>query len=308
MSAALPASPSPQDNDAATDLAKRLVERLRQMDAGKAAPPLPLPPESGRPEGATTEEKAPKLAAETKTEGRGPDAPSHKSGEASLDSPSLSSLPASQEANSISQEMVERALEGKEDGRRVDPDLGRRGLPSAVKTAIVSQIACFQSLTSVRDYVKLEFGLEVPLSQLTAYDPTRPGGRLGKRLRLLFDEARANYIARSADVAIAHQAHRLRLIGEVVEKAGKSKDYNAALKGLELAAKEMGGLMDASVARKVEHTGVIGHAHLNVDDARQEVAMRLRDMVEKMPVVEALPAPEDAEFSAIPDSTGTPTP
>lgn len=100
---------------------------------------------------------------------------------------------------------------------------------------------------------------------------------MGQALRTLFDETRKRYVTDVASVAIAHQAHRLRLVSRVVEKATNSKDYAAALKGLELAAKEMGGALTAQ--HVVRHEGTVGHVHATVEEARRELAARLSTVV-----------------------------
>jgi hypothetical protein len=83
---------------------------------------------------------------------------------------------------------------------------------------------------------------------------------------------------------VSHQAHRLRLIGDIVSKATTAKDFGNALKGLELAAKEMGGL-----GTVVEHKGIVSHVHGSIEDARRELADRLRGA---LPMIELVPQQE----------------
>ena len=286
----LPATaPSPPPEDVAKALAAQLVERLRTMDKGKAPPPLPLPAQS---ETQKTEAAANGWP-ETKTAARGPAAlPSPKQlGEATTD---------------LGQSTGDSGQDEGKGEKRVEPILGQRGLPMAIKRRMVELFATFHPLTVVVATIEAEFGRSVDRRHATTFDGDHLNCRLGKGLRAYFDAVRQDHVANVSKVAIAHQGQRLRLIGKLVEKAEKSKDYAAALKGLELAAKEMGGVMDASIARKVEHTGTVGHVHASVDDARAEVAMRLRQMVEAQPL---LPSPEvqDAEYSAIPEEA-PPTP
>jgi hypothetical protein len=102
-------------------------------------------------------------------------------------------------------------------------------------------------------------------------------------------------------VAIAHQAHRLRRYETLVDKAEKAKDFSAALKGLELAAKEMGGVLEGRTT--VKHEGSVEHRHLSIEDQRAELAMRLSAVIEGG-TLHALPAPDGSEegASAIPDA------
>lgn len=310
------ASPlSSEQTDMANDLAARLVERLRLQGQGKRAEAVPLPPLPSHL--ALSEEEKAKAAAKgwpapppvtsggIKAQGRGPDTAPTVEREANEEGATLSSPPPSEQAKRISEEMTTRAMAEGSEGKRVDPTPERIGLPTAAKNRIVEMFATFQPLSAVMAMLRDEFDLVPDQRTVLSYNCDRPQARVGKRLRHLFTETRAAYVEKTASVAISHQAHRLRLLTTIVEKAEKSKDFNAALKGLELAAKEMGGMLDASVAKKVEHSGMVAHAHLNVEDARQEVAMRLRQMVEAAPSpAPSLPAPqgiEDGEFSAIPE-------
>jgi hypothetical protein len=294
---------SPEQADMATDLAAKLVERLRLQGMGKAAPPLPsLPAQS---EAQKTEAAANDwpVAAETKAQDRGPTA--------AIAERENTSPPPSPQAEALSKEMTSRtingATEGKEEGKRVDLRLARSGLSPEVKRRLVELFATFHTVSNVVAMIEKEFGLILDARQAIVFNADHYACRMGKTLRAYFDKVREHHIGHVSKVAISHQAQRLRLLSGIVEKAEKSKDFNAALKGLELAAKEMGGMMDASVARKVEHSGAVAHVHGTVEDARAEVAMRLRSMVEALPPPDPAPqAIQDAEFSAVSDEDAPP--
>lgn len=164
------------------------------------------------------------------------------------------------------------------DEKRADLALVRSPLPQAVKEHIVEKLAQFQSHRQVIASVSANYGISLHGLTLQNYDPQHRNCRLGKRLRLLYDETRKAWVEGVKEVAISHQAQRLRLIDRVVEKATSSKDYAAALKGLELAAKEMGGVLEGKSI--VEHRGGVTHIHANIEDARREVAMRLAQVVD----------------------------
>lgn len=184
----------------------------------------------------------------------------------------------------------------KQAGEEAEP-LPERGVPEPVKERMVELFAQFQSVGGVAKSIKAEFGLALDLRTVETYNPSSRLCRIGKRLRALHDAIRKEYVERSADVALAHQAHRLRLIGDIVEKATTAKDFGNAIKGLELAAKEMGGALEGKTI--VTHTGAVAHVHGSVDDMRQELAMRLATVVEAMPPV-SLPAPSpDATPEAV---------
>ncbi len=150
----------------------------------------------------------------------------------------------------------------------------RRGLTHEIKSRMVELFAQFQSVSQVGDVLKSEYGLTLDRRTIEAFNPDSPRCRIGKRLISLFNSHRDAYIKECAKHGVAHQAHRLKLIGQIVDKATTAKDFANALKGLELAAKEMGGL-----SQKVEHTGTVSHVHGTVEEARRELADRLKALV-----------------------------
>lgn len=182
---------------------------------------------------------------------------------------------------------------------------GWKMLENPVKLRIIELFAHYYTAASIQTQIDLEFGKWLDIKQIAAYDPTKRSSNVGKKLRLLFNDMRAEYIAKSAEMAMAHQAHRLRLIGEVVEKATNARDFGNALKGLELAAKEMGGVLEGK--QTVIHSGAVAHVHGTIEDARQEVAMRLAALVDGGLL---LPAADVASLPAqVPDipTQSTPT-
>lgn len=166
----------------------------------------------------------------------------------------------------------------------------RRGLSIDVKRRIIELFAQFHRVTDVQSKIKTEFGLDLDARTIQHFDCSRPQARVGKGLRALYDAHRQAYVERSADVAIAHRAHRLRMLQQVVEKAEKAKDFGNAIKGLELAAKEMGGVLEGK--SEVKHVGQVAHVHLSVEDAKRELAMRLSEVIEGGKL-EALPKPDE---------------
>ena len=228
--------------------------------------------------------------------------------------PDPSSLP-HRDKTTASEMVVTTNGIGVTDGKNlVEPIPVRTPLSAAGKRRCVELWATFHTLSQVRDTMAKECGFPIPDSTLLHYDPTRPGNKLHPKLKAYHAEVRKEYIERSANVAIAHQAHRLRKLENIIESATKSKDYTAALKGIELAAKEMGGL-----TQTVRHEGRVEQAHLHVhgttEDMRTELAMRLAALADTVAptVVEALPVPSvgqsvgtrDAEDGENPVSSGT---
>lgn len=161
----------------------------------------------------------------------------------------------------------------------------RRGLAQEVKLRMIELFAQFQGVSAVQDTIKSEYGLALDRRTVESFNPDSPRCKCGKRLKTAFSQHRDAYIKETAKHGVAHQAHRLRLIGTIVDKATTAKDFANALKGLELAAKEMGGL-----GTVVEHKGTVAHIHGTVEDARREVAERLKALIPTIEL-EARPIP-----------------
>lgn len=172
-------------------------------------------------------------------------------------------------------------------------------LSAAQKRELVELWATFQTLGHIRKHFLDRHNLRLADSTLLSYDASRRGCSLGKKLRAYFDEVRREYVTNASAVAIAHQAHRLRRYEEIADSALKSKDFSSALKAMELAAKEMGGVLEGKTT--VEHRGAVAHVHGSVEDMRQELAMRLRQVVEGGTL---LPAPEEEDVATEGDTEG----
>jgi len=161
---------------------------------------------------------------------------------------------------------------------RSEPLHEGKGLPIEIKRFIVESFACFQDVGSIQRELVKRFGLSLDARWIAKYDARRATAQLGRGLRAYYDQCRKAYVEGVAEVAIAHQAHRLRLLSRVVDKATTSRDYGNAIKGLELAAKEMGGVLSGQ--HVVRHEGTIGHVHATVEEARAEITARLTQVVE----------------------------
>ena len=181
-----------------------------------------------------------------------------------------------------------------EEGKPAKLILVRKGFTTEQKRFIVESFACFQGVSEIAAELKRRWQIEPDLRHIAQYDARRPQCAMGKSLRLYYDQCRKAYVEGVAEVAISHQAHRLRLLGRVIEKANNSKDFNAAIKGLELAAKEMGGALSGQ--HVVRHEGMIGHVHATVEEAKAEIASRLTQVLEAgtllLPAVATPPATE----------------
>lgn len=254
--------------------------KAREALAGQAVPASSSPPPSSK---AVQREKRRKSA--------------NGGSNGAAKEPASSPLPQWREnqANAKKNERGQRETQG---GDEAEP-LPEKGIPIPVKERMVELFAQFQSVTAVQKAIKAEFKLDLQQRTIETYNPASRLCRMGKRLRSLYAAVRKEYVERSADVALAHQAHRLRLIGEIVDKATTAKDFGNAIKGLELAAKEMGGALEGRTI--VTHTGAVAHVHGSVEDMRQELAMRLATVVEALPM---LSSPDTVDATATEEGEG----
>lgn len=154
----------------------------------------------------------------------------------------------------------------------------RRGLPREVQARIVTLFACFQGVNAIAKAIHEEFGIVLDHRTVGHYDCGKPKARVGRRLRELYASTRERYIGQQAEVGIAHQNHRLRRLERLLDAAERGRDWSAAAKLLELAAKEVGGVL--TNVSKVEHKGSVAQVHMSIEDARAELAARLSQVID----------------------------
>jgi len=111
------------------------------------------------------------------------------------------------------------------------------------KVFVVERLASFQTPTEVVQAVAETFNVTVTRQQLQRYDPsTVNGADLAPELKKLFEKTRERYLQETGDIAIAHQAYRLRELNELYSRAKQSRNYVLAAAHLEQASKEIGGV------------------------------------------------------------------
>lgn len=147
-------------------------------------------------------------------------------------------------------------------------------LTDDMKHRLVELNAQFHGVLAVASIFEREFGVPIDTRTVRNYDASRREQRMGKRLQKLFWTIRDAYVRDTARIGISHQNHRLKMLERIVASAESMGDYAAALKGLEQAAKEMGGVLTNVSKTKVE--GQVAHMHMSLEDARAELAQRLR--------------------------------
>jgi hypothetical protein len=157
-------------------------------------------------------------------------------------------------------------------------------IDNEVKTFIVQRLACFDSLNSVIDQVRDEYGLELIKQTVQAYDPTKYTGRtLAKQWQNLFYQTRDAFIADTSSIPISHKSVRLKMLHSMAVKAGDKGNMPLAAQLLEQAAKECGDAY--SNRQRHEHTGKDGKP-IEVAPARSlpetELDARIRELEKKL--------------------------
>ncbi|MDQ7246659.1 DUF2280 domain-containing protein [Dongia sedimenti] len=116
-------------------------------------------------------------------------------------------------------------------------------LTDEIKIFIVKGLACYDTPTQVAEAVKATFGVEVSRQQVYVYDPgcSQPPAQ---RWRDLYAATRQALLRELAEVGIAHRAVRLRRLDRL-ESRSERNNVTTALKCIEMAAKECGGMYES---------------------------------------------------------------
>ncbi len=115
-------------------------------------------------------------------------------------------------------------------------------LTDEIKTFIVKGLACYDTPSQVAEAVRVEFDIVVSRQQVHEYDPgcvRTPA----LRWRELYAATRAALLRETADIGIAHRAVRLLRLDRVASRSERN-NVRTALKCLEMAAKECGGMYE----------------------------------------------------------------
>jgi hypothetical protein len=115
-------------------------------------------------------------------------------------------------------------------------------LTDEIKTFIVKGLACYDTPSQVAEAVKATFGLEVSRQQVYVYDPgcSQPPAQ---RWRDLHAATRQALLRELAEIGVAHRAVRLRRLDRLASRCERNS-VALALKCLEMAAKECGGMYE----------------------------------------------------------------
>lgn len=130
-------------------------------------------------------------------------------------------------------------------------------LTENIKLHIVQRLACFESLPSVVQSVKDEFGIDVSRQALQAYDPSKSQAKnMSKKLRTIFEETRKRFLEDTSNIPISHKAVRLATLQRMADKAETKGNMVLVKDLLEQAAKEVGE--SYTNKQKLDHTSSDG--------------------------------------------------
>lgn len=146
------------------------------------------------------------------------------------------------------------------------------------KLFIVTRLAMYDTPTMVSVALKEEFGVDVPRNQINGYDPEKTPQRVSKKLRVVFEAARKNFIDDVASIPIAQRSYRLRRLNQIHERMMEKKNFVAAAAALEQAAKEAGDVFTNLMKVK----GNLDHKHEHEHSfSEDEKRATLADLIEQ---------------------------
>lgn len=130
-------------------------------------------------------------------------------------------------------------------------------LDEEAKAFLVERLACYDTPTQAQAALKEEFGLDVSLPAIQAYDPTKRQGKdLSQKLVTLFRKTREKFQSDVESIPISHKALRLKTLDRARSHFERVNNFVAAADMCERAAKEMGGAFTNQ--QKHEHSGKDG--------------------------------------------------
>jgi len=115
-------------------------------------------------------------------------------------------------------------------------------LTDEIKEFIVKGLACHDTPSQVAEAVNLMFGVTVSRQRVYRYDPGNPRPP-AQRWRELHAATRQALLRELAEIGVAHRAVRLRRLDRLASRCERN-NVTTALKCLEMAAKECGGMYE----------------------------------------------------------------
>jgi hypothetical protein len=158
-------------------------------------------------------------------------------------------------------------------------------LQHAAKVELVTLLARFTGPTEAAQLISTKYGVTLDRRTAWKYDASKAGCTAGPKYRQLFVEVRERWLNDLATLPITHQAHRLRTLERLVNKAEARGDYLTALKGLEQAAREVNGFYAARLPPgRAPKAGASPPAGPSADPgtAREELMLKLSSAVARL--------------------------
>lgn len=122
------------------------------------------------------------------------------------------------------------------------------------KAFVVQRLACFDTLSEIKDALNEEYGISISIQAIERYDPTkRAGQQLSEKYKILFENTRKAFKENIEDIPEANLAVRLRALSKMSRQARMRKNYPLAAQLLKQIAEEMGGAYTNE--RKHRHGG-----------------------------------------------------
>jgi hypothetical protein len=130
----------------------------------------------------------------------------------------------------------------------------RTTLSDEIKEFIVKGLACYDTPSQVAEAVNLMFGIRVSRQRVNRYKPDSPRPP-AQRWRDLHAATRQALLRELAEIGVAHRAVRLRRLDRLASRSEQS-NVTTALKCLEMAAKECGGMYESRRRSIVRHAAL----------------------------------------------------
>lgn len=172
-------------------------------------------------------------------------------------------------------------------------------LTDQARAFIVTSLATYQPVCTVRREVMETYGLDVSKQSISQYNPENQAStNMAKKWKDMFHVTRESYLDEVAREPIAIQIHRLRRLSAIHDKlyeatlsetdTARMIELSVEARGiLEQAAKEVGGLF----TNVVKNTGRVEHAHLHaittIDEKRNMLSERLQGAMKLLPPAKA---------------------
>jgi hypothetical protein len=120
-------------------------------------------------------------------------------------------------------------------------------LDDEVKEFIVKGIACYETPSRIAAAVRINFGIDIDRRRIFDYNPagSRPPAQ---RWIDLHAAERARFLRDKAEIGIAQQVIRLRMLDRFAQMAEDDNQYDRAAKYLQQAARECGGFYEKQAA------------------------------------------------------------